>query len=112
MTAETSLTLRGSGFGVLLGELRRRGFMPADSGDRFDFPVRDGVVCVPRGLVRVALDDNVTVVYAMTGGGVLLWDARLSDGVPMGVVASVIDQAIAHVVTVGADVDAIGRAWG
>lgn len=95
----------------LLGELQVRGFMPVECGERFDLTIRDGVLCVPRGLVRVALDDNVVVVYAMTGNGVLLWDARLSDGVPLGVVTAVIDQAIAHVVTAGAAVDAIGLAW-
>jgi hypothetical protein len=96
----------------LLGVLQVRGFMPDDGGERFDLLVRDGVLSVPRGLVRVALDDNVVVVYVMTGNGVLLWDARLSDRVPLGVVTGVIDGAIAHVVTVGARVDAIGLGWG
>jgi hypothetical protein len=95
----------------LLCELQGRGFMPVDCGDRFDLAVRDGVLCVPRGLVRVALDDNVVAIYVMTGNGVLLWDARLSDRAPLNVITVVIDQAIAHIVTVQADVDAIGLAW-
>jgi hypothetical protein len=82
----------------LLEELRVRGFTPDDGGGWFDFTVRDGVLSVPDGRVRVALDDNVVVVYVMTGNGVLLWDARLSDGTPLNVVTSVIGQAIAHVV--------------
>jgi hypothetical protein len=86
----------------LLDELRVRGFTPDEDGGRFDFTIRDGVLSVPRGAVRVALDDGVVVVYVMSGNGVLLWDARLSDGVPLGVVAAASDLAIAHVVTVQA----------
>ena len=86
----------------LLDELRVRGFTPDEDGVRFDFTLRDSVLSVPRGAVRVALDDDVVVVYVMTGNGVLLWDARLSDGVPLTVITGVVDQAIAHVVTVQA----------
>jgi hypothetical protein len=96
----------------LLCELQVRGFIPVEGGERFDLMIRDGVLCVPQGLVRVALDDNVVAIYVMTASGVLLWDARLSDRVPVGVVTGVVDGAIAHVVTAAADADAIGLAWG
>jgi hypothetical protein len=81
----------------LLDELQERGFVPRDGEDWFDFTVRDGVLSVPYGRVRVVLDDGDVVVYVLTGNGAPLWDARLR-GAPLSVVASVIDQAIAHVV--------------
>jgi hypothetical protein len=81
----------------LLEALRVCGFEPDDSG-WFGFTVRDGVLSVPHGMVRVVLDDNVTLVYVLTGNGVPLWDVRLSDGTPLSVVTGVVDQAIAYVV--------------
>jgi hypothetical protein len=84
----------------LLEALRVRGFEP-DSNGWLDFTVRDGVLSVPHGRVRVVLDDTDVVVYVLTGNGVLLWDVRLR-GAPLSVVASVVDQAIAHIVIVRA----------
>jgi hypothetical protein len=86
----------------LLDELRKPGFIPDGGGGWVDFTVRDGVLSVPYGTVRVVTDDNVVVVCVMTGNGVVLCDVRLSDGTPLSVVMSAIDQAIAHVVIVRA----------
>ena len=80
----------------LLEALRVRGFIPTDDG-WLDFTVADGALFVPHGRVRVVLDDNVTVIYVLTGNGVLLWDVKLSKSTPLSVVTCVIDQAIAHV---------------
>lgn len=86
-------------FGELLDELRERGFIPNEGdADWFDFNFRDSTLAVPRAKVRVALDDNTVIVYVMTGNGVLLWVVRLSDGTPLSIIASVIDQAIGRAV--------------
>lgn len=90
---------------TLLDELRRRGFTPHESGnDWFELNIgSEGVLSVPRAKVRAEFDDNTTLIYVLTGNGVLLWDVRLSDNTPPGVAATVIDLAIAHAVTLGAD---------
>jgi hypothetical protein len=80
----------------LFEALRVRGFEP-DSNGWLTFTVADGALFVPHGRVRVVLDDNVTVIYVLTGNGVLLWDVRISEGTPLSVVTGVIDQAIGHV---------------
>lgn len=95
---------------TVLHELQRRGFTPDDEGrDWADLPIGGairgggGILSVPRYLVRVQDDDGLTIVYVMTGNGVLLWDVKLSGNTPLNIITAVIDLAIAHVVTLGAD---------
>ena len=86
---------------TVLHELQRRGFFPDPEGrDWATLHIgKDGVLSVPRGMVRAEWDDSVITVYAMTGNAVVLWDVRLSGNTPLNVITAVIDLAIAHVVT-------------
>jgi hypothetical protein len=84
---------------TLLDALQERGFMPREEGDWFDLAPRGDVLGVPAWRVRAELDDGTVIVYAMTGNGVVAWDARLSPGTPLQVITAVIDLAVADAVT-------------
>ena len=71
------------------GALQERGFEP---GDRDDFELSLG-----RHAVRVLIGDADLTVHAMTGNGVLLWQASLSDATPYALILAAIDMTTANV---------------
>jgi hypothetical protein len=71
------------------GALRERGFEPGGH-DGFELPLG-------RRAVRVVIGDAGLTFHAMTGNGVLLWQAALSDAAPCALILAATGLATANI---------------